>query len=174
MGKYTVDERYCRLLMRNTDLSLDDVVLLDYVQKRKPISKDAASDLKRRKLIGGRYPHVYPALAVAKHTNKVEVYLEAKAFDDSFYMQHLLEFICAKGSVDRSQIDGFLMKHMSSVLNEDQKKRKIGNLLSVQLRKRLKWIKNEGTTRNPRWILTGTGMAECKKWNSKCKKCHKN
>lgn len=168
-----IDERYCRLLMRNADLSLDDVVLLDYVQKRKPISKDAAADLKRRKLIGGRYPHVYPALVVAKHTNQVEDYLEAKAFDDSFYMQHLLEFICAKGSVDRSQINGFLMKHMSSVLNEDQKKRKIGNLLSVQLRKRLKWIKNEGTTRNPCWTLTDTGIAECKKWNSKCKKCHK-
>lgn len=166
-----IDERYCRLLMRNPNLSLDDVVLLDYVQKKRPISKEGAANLKKRGLIGGRYPNIYPALAVAKGTNQVENYLEAKAFDDSFYMQHLLEFICANGVVSRSQIDRFLLKHISSVLEEKQKKWKIGNLLSVQLRKRLKWIENEGTTRNPQWSLTEAGKSECKKWNAKCKKC---
>lgn len=165
-----IDERYCRLLMRNADLSLDDVVLLDYVQKKRTISKEAAIDLKRRGLLGGRYPNVYPALAVAQGTNQVGNYLEAKAFDDSFYMQHLLEFICAKGRAGRAQIDGFLMKHMSSVLSEEQKRRKIGNLLSVKMAKRLKWIKNVGGRQHSSWILTPAGCEQCKKENSKCKK----
>lgn len=170
-----IDERYCRLLMRDAHLSLDDVRLLDAVQKGRAIPHSAAQDLHRRGLVGGRYPRLYPALAVARKTNRVEDYLEAKAFDDSFYMQHLLEFVCAKGVVSRQQIDGFLMKHLSDVLTNDQKKRKIGNLLSVQLRRRLGWIENRGTTRNAQWVLTDAGRAECKKWNRACKKsCQKS
>ena len=165
-----IDERYCKLLIANTGLSLDDILLLDKVQKHQPISKQAAELLRKKKLVGGRYPNLYPAVGVARRSDSLADYLEAKAFDDEFYMQHVLEFICAKGSVTRAEIDSLLLKHMSSVLDEGQKKTKIGNLLSLRLRRRLGWIDNIGSRTNSRWILTDQGRAQCRRCNLKCKK----
>lgn len=165
-----IDERYCKLLIANTGLSLDDILLLDKVQKHQPISKQAAELLRKKKLVGGRYPNLYPSGRIAEKTDLVEDYLEAKAYDDAFYMQRVLEFICAKGMVSRRQINHLLMRHLSGVLDEQQKRRKIGNLLSLKLKKRLGWVGSEGNTSKSLWFLTDAGYKACRKGNPSCKK----
>ena len=165
-----IDERYCKLLIANTGLSLDDILLLDKVQKHQAISRQAAEFLRKKKLVGGRYPNLYPSGRVAEKADMVEDYLEAKAYDDAFYMQRVLEFICAKGRVSRQQINHLLMRHLSGVLDEKQKRYKIGNLLSLKLKKRLGWVDSEGNTSGSLWFITEAGQKACRQGNPSCKK----
>ena len=49
-----IDENYSRLLIRQTNLDVKTVILLDRIQKREPIPKEDAAALKRQKLIEGQ------------------------------------------------------------------------------------------------------------------------
>ncbi len=51
-----------------------------------------------------------------------------------------------------------------------QKRKKVGNLLSLKMKKRNGWIDNVGNDRKSEWILTDKGVAECKRNNPKCKR----
>lgn len=165
-----LDERYTRLLIRQTDLSLDDIILLDKLQKGLPITKEAANQLRRKKLIEGRYPRVYPAADIAVKTEKIEEYLENKGYDDAFYIQKILEYLCQKGHANRQEITRLIKKHLSQQFTDEQKNKKIGNLLSVKMASRMKVIVNTGTRSTPAWELTNTGRSTCKKANPSCKK----
>ncbi len=48
-----LDENYSKLLMKQADLSLDQVILLDKVQKKRPISKEEVALLRKDNLIEG-------------------------------------------------------------------------------------------------------------------------
>lgn len=169
-----LDERYTRLLIRQTDLSLDEIVLLDKLQKKVRISQDDAKRLRKDKLIEGRYPNVYPAAVIAENTQKVEEYLENRAFDDAFYVQQILNFICIKGRVSRSDIRKWLKDKLSNALTDEQKESKIGNLLSVTMRGQ-GLIHNVGGTGHSVWQLTPHGSEICRKNNPGCKrKCVKS
>lgn len=169
-----LDERYTRLLIRQTDLSLDEIVLLDKLQKKVRISQDDAKRLRKDKLIEGRYPNVYPAAVIAENTQKVEEYLENRAFDDAFYVQQILNFICIKGSASRSDIRKWLKDKLSNALTDEQKESKIGNLLSVTMRGQ-GLIHNVGGTGHSVWQLTPHGSEICRKNNPGCKrKCVKS
>jgi len=65
----------------------------------------------------------------------------------------IIKFIEKYGSAGRKDIDNLLMSKLSDVLNEEQKRKKIGNLLFAMSIKE-KIIKNEGPTKKPKWILT--------------------
>ena len=119
---------------------------------------------------GNTHGYLYPAGKIAEKTNRVEDYLEAKAYDDAFYMQRVLEFMCAKGRVTRKQINGLLLRHMSGMMDEKQKLTKIGNLLSLKLKKRLGWIVSDGSTSGAYWSLTNKGREACRKGSPSCKK----
>ena len=169
-----LDERYTKLLMRQTDLNLDEIVLLDKLQKKVRISQEDAKQLRKKKLIEGRYPNVYPAAVIAENTQKVEEYLENRAFDDAFYVQQILHFICIKKSASRSDIRKWLKDKLSNALTDEQKESKIGNLLSVTMRGQ-GLIHNVGGTGHSVWQLTPHGSETCRKNNPECKrKCVKS
>ena len=169
-----LDERYTKLLMRQTDLNLDEIVLLDKLQKKVRISQEDAKQLRKKKLIEGRYPNVYPAAVIAENTQKVEEYLENRAFDDAFYVQQILNFICIKKSASRSDIRRWLKDKLSNALTDEQKESKIGNLLSVTMRGQ-GLIHNVGGTGHSVWQLTPHGSEICRKNNPECKrKCVKS
>lgn len=165
-----LDERYTRLLIRQTDLSLDEIILLDKLQKGVTITKETAAQLRKHKLIEGRYPNIYPAEKIAVTTDKLEEYLDNKAYDDAFYIQKILEYLCKKGHASRQEITRLIKKHLSQQLSEVQKNKKIGNLLSVKMASRMKVIVNAGSRSDPAWELTDAGRIACKKANSSCKK----
>ena len=169
-----LDERYTRLLMRQPDLTLDEIILLDKLQKGVRISKADADQLRKKKLIEGRYPNIYPAAVVAANTQKMEEYLDNRAFDDAFYIQQILNFICLKKSVSRSDIRKLLKDKLSAALTDEQKESKIGNLLSVTM-KGAGLIQNVGGTGHSVWQLTDRGLATCRKNSPNCKrKCVKS
>lgn len=51
-----IDTNYSEQLMKHTDLRLEDVLALDRVQKKMPISKEAVARLRHTRLIEGRSP----------------------------------------------------------------------------------------------------------------------
>ena len=109
-----------------------------------------------------------------ENTQKVEEYLENRAFDDAFYVQQILHFTCIKKSASRSDIRKWLKDKLSNALTDEQKESKIGNLLSVTMRGQ-GLIHNVGGTGHSVWQLTPHGSETCRKNNPECKrKCVKS
>jgi ATP-dependent DNA helicase RecG len=126
-----VDPDYSRALIQRTELSLADIRLLDRVQKRLPISEAATKRLRRAKLIEGRRPNVYISQAVATATDKKAEYIRNRAIDDAHYKQLMLDYLKQFGSATKSDFEGMLLKHLSPVLTEDQRRNKIRNFLQA-------------------------------------------
>ena len=59
-----LDKNYTQLLHANADLDLSTVFLLDKVQKKEVISKESFAQLKKQKLVEGRYPNIYVSYKV--------------------------------------------------------------------------------------------------------------
>ncbi|MCL1921781.1 MAG: putative DNA binding domain-containing protein [Kiritimatiellaeota bacterium] len=139
-GKVTVtiigkilDMEYARLLAQNPDLSLDDIMMLDKVQKKKTIAEDDIRYLRKRKFIEGRKNNYYLSYRVVKPTEDealISEYVANKSFDDGYFKKLILEYIDKQGKTRRKAIDNFIMPKLSAVLSEKQKKEKVRNFLS--------------------------------------------
>ncbi|OXE37133.1 MAG: transcriptional regulator [Phenylobacterium zucineum] len=146
-----VDPAYSRLLMQQTGLSLVDVLALDRVQKRLPITADAARHLRQKHLIEGRKPNLLVSDRVANATAQKARYIKTRPFDDHHYGEMVIVYLRKFGRASRKDIDELLLDKLSEVLDETQKKNKIGNLLSELRRK--KRIFNLGSRAAPDWRL---------------------
>ena len=85
--------------------------------------------MKHQKLIDGRYPNIFISAHVARQTEQQDTYIKNKAFDDEYYKDLILKYIEEYKEVERKDIDKLLLPKMSDVLDDSQKKRKIGNML---------------------------------------------
>jgi len=146
-----VDPTYTQMLMLNTSLPLADVLALDRVQKKLPISDEVAVRLKRGGLIEGRKPNFHVSAAVAKVTTGKADYIRTRAQDDEFYAKLLTDYLKKFGDASRTDINKLLRDKLSDGLNEAQKITKISNLLT-KLRRRGAII-NKGNDHVPRWVL---------------------
>lgn len=147
-----IDVNYSKMLIENKSLDLKTVILLDRVQKKLPITKDAAEYLKRQKLIEGRSPNFYVSASIAKATGKMAQYIKNKAFDDRYFKDMLLEYIRKNGQATKDEIDGLILDKLPAVLDKSQRKNKIKNLVYA-LSKKEQVIDNQGTKRFPIWKL---------------------
>lgn len=165
-----LDPKYTQLLIRRSDLPLPDIIHLDRLQKGVRLDKATATELRRKGLVEGRYPNIFPAGEVAAAGEKIAEYVEAKGFDDDFYMHKILQFICPKGSATREEIEKIVSKHLSTTMTADQRRNKIGNLLSISMRRRNGWIASKRVQGKRIWFLTEAGVQECRKTNQKCRR----
>jgi ATP-dependent DNA helicase RecG len=146
-----VDPAYSSLLILRTDLLLADILALDRVQKKLPLSDDVIKRLRRAKLIEGRKPHVHISAGVAEATANKADYIRTRSQDDVFYAKLVLDYLAQYGSAPRQEVDKLLWSKLSDVLVDDQKRTKISNLLSNM--RRVGSIKNVGNRKLPRWTL---------------------
>lgn len=146
-----VDPAYSRMLIQKTDLPFADVLALDRVQKKLPIHAEAAKRLKRAGLIEGRKPNFYVSASVAAATSSKADYIRTRPQDDEFYAKLLIDFLRQFQEANRSDINKLLIPKLSEALEEDQKIKKISNLLTKWRRHNL--IVNMGSDRAPRWRL---------------------
>ena len=130
-----IDENYSLLLLENSDIDLTTAVLLDKVQKGKAISDDAIKMLRKKGLIEGRKPHLYVSRQVAKVTNKQVEYTLRKGFNDAECQEWIIKALKDHKVLSRKQINELLWNKLPIDYTEDQKIRKIGNLLT-KLRKK--------------------------------------
>jgi len=128
-----LDDEFAKILFTNPDLEMEDILLLDKVQKRQPISESASKYLKKKKFIEGRKGNNYLSYKVIEPTKDkglLAEYVYNRSFDDAYFKDLIIEFIKKGGKVKRKDIDGLIIPKLSAVLSESQKKYKVGNFLS--------------------------------------------
>lgn len=144
-----LDEQYTRLLMDRSDLDLWQVMLLDKIQKRIPVSREDHRQLKAAQLVEGRYPNLMIAGRIAKAMGHPARHIRERGFDKQYYLDLILALVQEHGPVSRAEIDNLLFDKLPEVLNRHQKKHKIHNLLSELSRK--KRIVNTGSRSRSKW-----------------------
>jgi ATP-dependent DNA helicase RecG len=146
-----LDAKYTLLLMRRPDLTLQRVLLLDRIQKRKRIEPAMARQLKASGLIEGRSPNYYISARVAEWTGQKARYIRNRALDDDYYRQLLLEYLQKYKRASRKELDVLLLPKLSEVLTPEQKQHKMKNI--IQSLRRKGTIRNTGSNKSPSWTL---------------------
>lgn len=153
-----LDERYTRLLMERTDLDLGQVMLLDRVQKGQRIDRDEHRRLKSSCLVEGRYPNVIVASAVARAAGEAGRHIRERGFDKRYYLDLILALVREHQPVDRKDVDQLLLTKLPDRLSQEQKLRKVHNLLQELRRSGL--IDNRGSRSKPQWVAIEPTPAE--------------
>jgi len=146
-----VDPAYSRLLIQKIDLPLDEILALDRVQKRLPLTDDMVKRLRRDGLIEGRKPNLHVSASVAKATASKVDYIRTRAQDDDYYAKLITDYLTKFGKASRNEIDKLLLDKLSDALDESQKKKKVANLLTKLRRSGA--IRNDGSRSDPAWVL---------------------
>ena len=147
-----VDVAYTTLLVRKgSDLKLDDILLLDRVQKGIAIPKDAVTHLRRKGLVEGRMPHIHVSAKVAALTGNEVEYVKKKEKPGSHYHSLILDYLKVWECATREKINELLIDEFRGDLSREEKLQKISNILSyLRINKR---IKNIHTKHSPIWVL---------------------
>lgn len=124
-----IDPAYAQKLAQSPDLSLEDIILLDKVQKGKLLNDHEIKYLKNRQLIEGRKPNFHIAKHIAKQADEMANYIKNKGFNNQYYKDVILKCLEDFGTVKRAVFDEILFDKLPDVLSEQQKKDKVRNLL---------------------------------------------
>ena len=146
-----LDMDFARVLAQNPDLTLDEIVMLDKVQKKIALNKEEELYLKSKKLIEGRKPNFYISLKVAQRIGQKADYSKNRAFDKGYYLDLIEKAIREHGFVERKDADDLLWNKLPEWMDEKQRKNKVKNLLSEL--KRSGRIVNSGSDAKPKWVL---------------------
>jgi len=146
-----LDMDYARLLANHKELTLEEIMMLDKVQKKIPITAFEEKHLKSKKLIEGRKPNFFIGLKVAEKTGEKAAYTKNKAFDKQYYLDLILKALKQHKVMSRKEVDDLLWSKLPDWMDENQKKNKVGNLLT-ELRKDTK-IHNTGNFKDSKWEL---------------------
>lgn len=149
-----LDMEFAKILAQNPQLGLNEILLLDSIQKKKLPTEAQIKHLKKLGLIEGRKPNFYLSSKTVKPlTDDLKAqYIKQKGFDDEHYKKMILDYITKFGSANRQAIDTLLINKLPEILTDAKKKNKITNLLTA-LRKAKK-IRNEGNDAKPNWVLS--------------------
>jgi putative transcriptional regulator len=123
---------------------------IDKVQKNQPINDEAVKRLKQKKLIEGRKPQFYISEQIASLLDEKAEYTLNKGLDTEILQSFILKHINTHGSATRKEIDTLLLNKLPNYLSDQQKKRKLSNM--IQSLKEDNLIENIGTRSAPKWI----------------------
>lgn len=146
-----IDEKYSKILFEKTNLNINEVMLLDRVQKGFEITKEQSDYLRKENLIEGRYPNIYISSDIAKITNKEKDYIDSKGLDNAYYKDYILTYIEKFGKATREDINKLIYPKLSTNMSEKNKNNRVRYIIS-QLKKENK-IENVGSLTKPSWII---------------------
>ncbi len=150
IGK-VLDIEYAKVLARNPNLTLLEIILLDSVQKKKQISDKEAQFLKGKGLIEGKKPNYIISAKIAKTTKQVAAYLNQKGENTAYCLEKTLELIkMNKTGTHKKEIRELLKNKLPEGLNDKQKDNKISYFLTKLKKDGL--IENTGTDSDPSWV----------------------
>lgn len=135
---------YARKLAELPELSLNNIIALDQVQKNQPIRDLDASELRKKGLLEGRKPNYCISADVAQHTDQQAEYLEMRGLDEKHYQELILEYLRTFKQAKRSDLEKLLNSKLPQVLDDDKKVNRIRNLLQKMRREGL--VETEGRT----------------------------
>ena len=146
-----LDLEYARLLSQNKDLTLEEIMMLDKVQKKLPLTDFEEKHLKSKKLIEGRKPNFFISLKVAQKTGQKADYTKNKGFDKQYYLDLIIKAIKQHKELSRKEIDDLLWNKLPDWMSDKQKKNKVNNLIAELSRNKI--ITNTGTFQDSNWVL---------------------
>lgn len=136
VGK-VLDVSYARKLATLSDLCLEEIILLDKVAKSHPLTDGEIKQLKAKGLIEGRKPNFHISASVAMATGDRSAYIRRRGIDDDYCRKVIIDYLNKFEEGIKSDFEKILLDKLPDVLDEDQKKNKIKNLLQQ--------LKNKGT-----------------------------
>ena len=129
-----IDEDYSKMLLENTSIGLDEAVLLDALQKKKPLSVEAVKLLKKEGLVEGRGKNIFISKYVALATNQEMEHSQAKGLSNTNYRNIILDYLKDYGELSKRKVLEMLDPHLPKNLDDKQKKYKVENLLAAMRR----------------------------------------
>ena len=151
IGK-VLDENYTRMLFEKTDLDLFDVIALDKVQKKGPLTDAEFKRLKTLKLVEGRRPNLFVSARIATVTGDKATYIKQRAFNKEHYKTLIITYLEEFGEAKRKDLNNLLIDKISDALDNEQKRNLVRNLLFEMSKKDGK-IKALGSRRSAVWKL---------------------
>ena len=145
-----LDENFANILVSNTSLSLQDIMLLDSVQKGKTVSHEAANYLRKKGYIEGRYPNLFlssKGIAPTKHVGLKTTDIKNRSFDDEYFKKLIVDYIREFGKSKRQDLYALISNKLPEYMTAQQRYDKLTTLLSAL--KRRKQLKFE----NQHWSL---------------------
>lgn len=126
-----INERYTNLLKDNKNLTLQDCISLDAIQKGHRIDDKIAQDLMKRGLIEGEAPDYTISLSVAKASKQLPGYTKVKGLDKARLKQMVLQLLQNAGEdgARREIIYEYLKDLLPSNKSPEQQLRYLGRLL---------------------------------------------
>ena len=104
-----LDIKYASKLASMPDLTLEEIILLDKVQKGHILNESEVKILKSKKLIEGKRPNIHISSNVAKVTDQKDEYIKMQGIDDEHYqaliIKYLLKFEKAKKDLEQIQTE---------------------------------------------------------------------
>lgn len=146
-----LDLEYARVLARHKDLTLDEIIMLDKLQKKRSLSETEFKYLKTKGLVEGRKPNLHISSNVAEKTNLKAEYIKTRGLKDDYFKDLILEYIDKYKQASKEEIDNLLIDILPGILNEKQRKNKIHNLIFAMSKKDVT-IVNKGTNRYSIWV----------------------
>ncbi len=124
-----LDLNYARKLAQMPKLSLEEIMLLDKVQKGNLLDDTEIKHLRKKRLVEGRKPNFHISMNVASKTEQRAEYLRLKGMNDDYLRKMIIDYLKKFGEGRRADFETLLMDKISDALDETQKKNKIKNLL---------------------------------------------
>lgn len=147
-----INEDFAHILYNNPKLSLSDIIVLDKVQKKQPVSVEEYKKFKKMGFIEGRKPNIYLSSKVLALTDDERLkaqYIKNKSFDDNHFKELILSYLKAYHIGTKAALIELLIDKLSDSLNEEQKVKKVTNLLSA--------LKREGKIKSLGYSKWGLG-----------------
>ena len=126
-----LDMNYARKLAQMPLLTLEEIMLLDKVQKHKPLKDLEIKQLRKKKLIEGRKPNFHISAEVAGKTGQAVDYMKMRGIDDDYCKKIIVDYLCEFSSGRNADFEKVLLKKLPDILDDQKKKNKIKNILQA-------------------------------------------
>ena len=132
------------------DLSLEECILLDAVQKGHRLNESDAKNLLDHGLVEGEYPDLTISLSIARQTKQLPEYTKVKGLERDKIKHMALQFIQNTGEeeIRREFVIEYLRETLPVRNTKEQNQRLVGNILAE--------MNNEGsiTQKDRTWYAT--------------------
>jgi len=124
-----LDLNYANKIAHLPNLALDEIMLLDKVQKQKPLNNDEIKQLRSKNLIEGRKPNFHISSNVAIKTGQKVDYFNMRGIDDDYCKKIITDYLKKFSTGSRMDFEKILLDKLPDILDEKQKKNKVKNML---------------------------------------------
>lgn len=154
-----LDTAFSRALLSGMDLTLEEVIALDRVQKRMPLSADLIKPLRKRGLVEGRGTAVRISGAVAKASGREVSYTVDRGLDSQHYKALVVQLL-KLGPQARPKINQLLLDKLPGAVKPEKRAGYIKTLLRDMAREGV--IETDGgKTKAAKWRLkSGVGLGQ--------------